>query len=249
MDRLLTRKDSAVLLVSDATLHTIVRSLDEALTPPLERLREAASRLACERDEAPLDPAHSEQWATISGLCDDLLELARGFLDSAGLSLSDLVAAEPETTSIGAILNRVDERHAAEAAARGLGWSCDVEGQDATVTIDTSRCLQLVGHLVAGALRFTPRGGSVRVVGRASGDEWSVTVADTGPDTPSSLLPRMLEPFYRSRPRDDAGETGHDLGLASCRALAERLGAELVVGMAPRGGRLAQLRLPMRAED
>jgi signal transduction histidine kinase len=113
------------------------------------------------------------------------------------------------------------------------------------VTTDASRCQQIFGNLAANALKYTPEGGEVRVVGRHGGEHWSVTVTDTGPGIPADSRTKVFEPFYRL-PRDErSGSEGHGLGLAICRELVDQMGGTIEVGPAVEPGTLVTVRLPV----
>ena len=66
------------------------------------------------------------------------------------------------TFTLGALIREIDRQFAPTAAARRIAWECALEGPDATVTTDASRCQQIFGNLVANALKYTPEGGEVR---------------------------------------------------------------------------------------
>ena len=70
------------------------------------------------------------------------------------------------------------------------------------------------GNLVANAVRYTPAGGTVRIVWRSAPQGVEFAVEDTGIGIEAKHIPRLTERFYRvDRGRSrDAGGTG--LGLA-----------------------------------
>jgi two-component system phosphate regulon sensor histidine kinase PhoR len=85
------------------------------------------------------------------------------------------------------------------------------------------------GNLVSNAVRYTPAGGSVRLVWRDSPDGASFSVEDTGPGIAPEHIPRLTERFYRvdrSRSRETGG-TG--LGLAIVKHALARHQATLEI--------------------
>src|SRR5205085_1286604 len=94
---------------------------------------------------------------TMVSLCDDLIRLARGYLDYAGLVES---GRNPSlgTFSIGAITREIDRQFAHRASDAGLAWETMTPEPAASVITDASLCQQIFGNLVSNALKYTPRG-------------------------------------------------------------------------------------------
>ena len=83
-------------------------------------------------------------------------------------------------------------------------------------------------NLIDNAVRWTPRGGTIRVSVDSNGREAALSVADSGPGIPEPERERIFQPFYRM------GETavthtsaGSGLGLAIVRAIARAHGGRV----------------------
>jgi len=138
------------------------------------------------------------------------------------------------------------------AAAEGirdtheLALSRHIElGLDATPNLlvngDREALRVLARNLVDNAVRYTPPHGSVQVRSRASPGEAVLEVTDTGPGIAPVDRERVFDRFYR---RAAAQESGTGLGLAIVKAIAERHGAQVILGEAPGGGLRATVRFP-----
>jgi signal transduction histidine kinase len=77
----------------------------------------------------------------------------------------------------------------------------------------------MVANLVDNALRHTPGGVRIEVIGEATRDGLRLSVADNGPGVASSELDSIFERFYRAEPSRRSAGTG--LGLSLVAAIAE----------------------------
>ena len=93
----------------------------------------------------------------------------------------------------------------------------------------------LVRNLVDNAIRYTPRGGKVRItLGREAG-KLALHVIDSGPGIPEGLRSEAGKRFRRF---DESGSEGHGLGLSIVARIAELHGASLVLEAAGQAGGL-----------
>ena len=110
------------------------------------------------------------------------------------------------------------------AAAKGSRLSMECP-EDVLVAADPHRLLQVLRNLVGNAIKHTPGGTSIVVVGRTHGNQAEIAVADDGEGIPPDELERIFDEFVQVGP--DRSGTG--LGLAICRQLTQLMGGELSV--------------------
>ena len=72
---------------------------------------------------------------------------------------------------------------------------------------------QVFLNLLTNAREATPHGGRIVVTVRAADDAVRIAIADTGCGIPRADLPRVLEPFFTTKPN------GSGLGLSICRSV------------------------------
>jgi signal transduction histidine kinase len=220
----------------------ILSSLSQELCRPLISLRAGFDLLLAD-SKTPISTCRRGHVETMATLCDDLLRLTRSYLDYAGLVQGALPLSLGAYT-VGALIREIDRQFGPTALAKKIAWECTLEGPEATVTTDASRCQRIFGNLVANALAVTPPEGRVRVIGRVEGRHWSVAVADDGPGIPADELNRVFEPFYRITRDDHPRVEGSGLGLASCREMVGQLGGEVLIHSNPGQGTRVTVRLP-----
>jgi signal transduction histidine kinase len=119
------------------------------------------------------------------------------------------------------------------------------------VEADPQRISQVLGNLVANALRHTPSGGSVRLdaverVGE-EGREIVVSVSDTGSGIAPQDLPHIFDRFYRADPSRTRAAGGAGLGLAITKRIIEAHGGMIWAESAPGSGTTVSFSLPVQA--
>src|SRR5690606_3980137 len=101
------------------------------------------------------------------------------------------------------------------------------------VMADCDRLLQLLGNLLANAIRFTPPSGRITIRACLCGNEVRCSVADTGPGTPRDHLPRVVDRFWQGTRSD---RSGLGLGLAIVRGIVEAHAGRIWVESEPGSG-------------
>lgn len=116
--------------------------------------------------------------------------------------------------------------------------SADTQGD---ILCDENLLWSVLDNLIYNALRYTPKGGAVRVRARGDGDKMRLTVSDTGPGVPPEHLPHIFERGYVF---GDKGGTG--MGLYIVKTTVEGMGGTVTAGSAGPGGAAFTLTLPAR---
>jgi signal transduction histidine kinase len=119
-----------------------------------------------------------------------------------------------------------------------------VEAVPSPLACDRDRVGQVLGNLLANALRVTPPGGRVTLRVSPGDGEVVFMVSDTGPGVPTEEQPRLFDRWYRGR---NAAYAGHGLGLAIAKGLVEAHGGRIWVESVPGSGATFAFALPERA--
>ena len=211
------------------------------LRTPLAALRTFNELL---REGADADPDARAEFIESSGqqierldwLAQNLLELSK--LDS-GLVLLDL---RPD--DVRAAVESAVEQNASAARKRGVAVELHLPGSPVRIRHDPQRIGQVVANLVANAVKFTGRGGSVWVDVAATPDGARVDVTDSGVGIDAAELPHVFERFFRGSRANEARGSGSGLGLAIVRSIVEMHGGTVAVESRVGAGSRFSVNLP-----
>jgi len=110
---------------------------------------------------------------------------------------------------------------------------------------DRQRLMEVLGHLVRNACRYTPEGGHVRLVAEGPDDgHVCVAVVDTGIGLSPEDLSRVGEKFFRANHELVQQHPGNGLGVAISRLLVDLHGGEFRVESEPGQGSTFAFTLP-----
>ena len=140
---------------------------------------------------------------------------------------------------------------AASSAAKAKGVRLNLAAANpVTVHGDATRLRQIAWHLIANAIKFTPRGGTIDVAVRGDGDEARLTVQDSGKGISPEFLPRVFERFTQADSSATRTAGGLGVGLALVRELVELHGGEIEAqNRAGGAGAIFTVRLPLQAGE
>ncbi len=100
------------------------------------------------------------------------------------------------------------------AEAAGIRLTVDIKNGLPQVYADVALIERVISNLIDNALRYTPTGGDVKIIGEAFGDTIRVRVEDSGPGIPAADIPLIFNRFYRVEKSRSGQGGGTGLGLA-----------------------------------
>lgn len=120
---------------------------------------------------------------------------------------------------------------------------------DVTIEADPNRLRQVLVNLLGNAVKYTPRGGAIRLgtaVAESGGRMWgTISVADNGPGIPPEKRHAIFQPYYRLPAAAANAPEGLGLGLAISRELVRQMGGEIELAANAGGGCTFSIRLPL----
>ncbi|MFM2053494.1 MAG: hypothetical protein RL456_1531 [Pseudomonadota bacterium] len=216
-----------------------ITTISHELRTPLNSILGYAQLL--EEDDA-MPPARRQAVGVIRRGGDHLLSLIEGTLDIARIE-SGRLRLDARPMPFAATLEEIARLFELQAAARGIGFRCEVRGAPACVRADDKRLRQILINIVGNAIKFT-REGEVVLRVRYAREIARFEVMDTGPGMTPEELARIFEPFERgSAATGGSVSGGAGLGLTISKMLTDLMGGELTVESTPGAGTAFRLRL------
>ena len=125
-----------------------------------------------------------------------------------------------------------------------LQWKRFGKAAQYTVRGDETQLTSMFTNLVDNAVKYTPAGGRVEVIGGFEGSEIVIRIADTGIGIPEGKLSRIFERFYRVDKARSKATGGTGLGLSIVRHVAQNHGGRVTVESTPGEGSVFTVHLP-----
>src|SRR5258707_1590265 len=124
------------------------------------------------------------------------------------------------------------------ALAKQIMLTCEVP-EELPVRGDEALLRRMILNLLDNAIKYTPAGGRVAVSCERAGNEYALSVADTGPGIPVELQQKVFERFFRvdkARTRSEKDGGGAGLGLSIARWIAEAHQGRLILARSDASG-------------
>jgi two-component system OmpR family sensor kinase len=209
-------------------------------------LRSPIAAVCSELEIALRRPRTPEEWSrSAQTSLDELRRLAR--VTDSLLRFAQADAAhwqDRDDVELAGLVDDVTEMHAAAARAAGVALSARCTG-DVHVRGDADMLSTAISNLVANAIRYTPRGGTITATVELGDEAAHVHVDDTGRGLDPGDLDALFTPFARGVQARTADTAGLGLGLPIARRIAERHGGAIAATNRPTGGARFSLRLPL----
>lgn len=192
--------------------------------------------------EALLDGMYPADAAHLEPILDETRVLSRLVDDLRTLSLAEAGALtlHREPTDMADLVSDAVASFRTQADTAGIALVAAVDGALAQVEVDPVRIREVLANLLSNALRYTPRGGTVRVGASSADGQVRVVVRDSGPGIAAEALPHVFDRFYKSDESPGAG-----LGLAIAKSLVVAHGGGIEATSAAGVGTEMRLWLPV----
>ena len=163
---------------------------------------------------------------TLTDTTDSMIGLVRILLEASRIEAGDL-ALKKEPLALDALTERMVENFQDYAGANNVRLTLDVASGLPRVRTDAERIAMAVQNLIDNAIRYSPRGGNVRIEIRAEGRgvRWSIT--DTGVGIPPLEQRYIFHKFFRAGNAQDHHTRGSGIGLYVAKGVVEASGGSI----------------------
>lgn len=220
------------------------RQLDEA-NNKLEEMHEemkAYSYVLVHDLKTPLNAITALTTLLPKNANDEIIQMIRRSA-SSGLSLIDKimelrqveqVAFNPVELDAQEVLDEVKNEFVALAHQKEI--SLILTKDVPTIIADPFLLKRTLHNLISNAIKFSPKKKSVTVTISAEGDKAGIQVKDEGPGFSEYDRKNLFKRFKKLSARPTGTESSHGLGLASAKAMVDKMGGQLVLQPASGAG-------------
>lgn len=170
-------------------------------------------------------------------LINDLLDIEKMESGKLKMEMRDVEINDVFERSVGAVIGFADQQQ------------IKLVSQDADLIAyaDRDRLVQVVVNLISNAIKFSPKGGTVRLEAVKHDDYAEVRVIDQGRGVPADYRDVIFERFQQVKTTDATKKGGSGLGLAICKAIIEGHDGKIGVDSEEGKGSTFWFRIPLQA--
>jgi two-component system cell cycle sensor histidine kinase PleC len=206
---------------ANASKTAFLANMSHELRTPLNAILGFSEIIAKECFGEVGSPRYKEYAADIHSSGAHLLSLINDLLDVAKIEAGRM-EIEPSELDVRKCFDTALKIIGAKARERRQELVIEVDPSAPSLYADERALKQILINLVSNAVKFTPEGGRIAVLGsRSRCGSFQIMVEDNGPGIPREKLDKIFKPFSQVDNRYDRQGGGTGLGLALVRGLAE----------------------------
>jgi cell cycle sensor histidine kinase DivJ len=218
-------------------------TVSHELRTPLNAIIGFSEMLANEQ-AFELDPVRRQDYARViheSG--QHLLAVVNSILDVSRIEAGHF-EIRPEPFAVGALVESCYEMMLLRAEQAGIDLDIEIAPDLPAIVADRIAIRQVLINLISNAVKFTPRGGSVKIAVHLAGSDFLFTVVDTGIGISETDLAQVGSPFFQAANSYDRPYEGTGLGLSVVKGLIGLHGGKLEIKSRLGEGTRVLVRIP-----
>jgi signal transduction histidine kinase len=225
----LTCRDASARHAVDRAKDEVIGTVSHELRSPLTAVRAALGLLASGQvGQLPEAGRRMVEIATTN--TDRLLRLIQDLLDLERLNAGQTVL-HCALCDVSGLMHQAAD--GLRASADEVGVHVEVLASQARVWGDADRLIQVLTNLLANAIRFSSRGGTVWLDAERGPTEVVFRVRDQGRGIPVAQLATIFDPFVMLDAAEARDKRGTGLGLAICRSIVAQHGGNIWAESSP----------------
>lgn len=190
------------------------------------------------------NPVYEEYVDAVHSSGQHLNRLIGDLLDISKMEAGQFEIVRQPDVDVANLVNDCISLASAAAAEAGVEVVADVGDDAGTATLDPTRIRQALLNLVINAIKYSKKGGVVRVRCAREFDRIVLMVEDDGCGMLKESINKALQPFQQLEQDPYRASRGLGLGLAIVKGLTEAHGGELTIESAVQVGTTAKISLP-----
>lgn len=182
----------------------------------------------------------------VSASCSRLIALVNDLLDVEKMETGKIELARSNVSLVSILVRALDS---VNALAESRGVSIKPEPTNIKLFADEDRLVQVLVNLLGNAIKFSPEGGTVKIMANETADWVEVSVTDDGPGVPEKYQQVIFERFQQIQGNETKQMGGTGLGLAISKAIIERHGGTIGVTSNEGSGSTFWFRIPGKMDQ
>jgi PAS domain S-box-containing protein len=235
------RREITELRRVDQLKSNFVSLVSHELRTPLTAIKGAVHLLMHPAGGEPAEPAKTLS-TIVHNNTERLIRLVNDLLDMVSIENNTMtLVRRPEnlrTLVEGCLL-------AYFPAAETKGILIVPQLTDVTAPVDRHRLHQAICHLLDNAIKFTPKGGTVRIAIDAFDDRAAISVEDNGCGITQDSHQKLFGKFFQAQDPLTRSCGGTGIGLFMARSIAELHGGRITVGPPSNQGASFTIEVPI----
>jgi signal transduction histidine kinase len=213
---------------SDRLKDELVQNVSHELRTPLTFIK-GYVELLLEEDMGPLTERQRESLSIVAEKTNSVTRLVSDIIFLEQIERESLQLTTFNVTDLARLALQGSE---VTAGAAGIQLALDAEPGLPALSADRDRIMQVFDNLLANAIKFSPRGGTITIrlrdgLNAGQGDTILASVSDTGIGIPREQIKRIFERFYQVDGSATRHFGGAGVGLAIVKRIVEAHGGSI----------------------
>lgn len=225
------KKSSGPEVISDNTYMVV-----HELRSPLTVIKGTSDMLVTEFDNFNKDQI-KDFLTQMRESANSLLDLVTNILDEAKIQNGKYEILK-SAIDINKLLKDEFDHYYELSKQKDIRFVFDVDESVEKIDIDAQKIKQVMNNLLSNSLKFTDKGGTIKVTSKFYGDYLEICVSDNGKGISPEIKEKLFNKFAQGRDSLKLREPGSGLGLAIAKSIVEAHGGKIwFEDNVPRGAR------------